>query len=381
MAIEKGKRAEPLFLSQADARTIIQDYCVEAWDDPLSTQQVDLLISALRAQFWISAKDGEGEIGATRLGGTPDLPRQMSWPIRAAMPEYAKLAADDRLPNRWIARQAGEAVPFEFVAQIDLGEAGQYPHHGQGLPRTGRLLFFVDVALLMHRPQGNRDACLVLYDATATSELERLSIPLQFSAMEAWWRGVDPEPVDGTADAAARHDGPTGDATAELRKPFVYPGRAMQLVPIFALPDEHAIEVGQDAQLSALVEDDAAGGHYRLLIANDVGPFTADPDDRRVTQPWVLREARYNRFLGTPQPMQDDPRFDAISREERYPYPWDDARTVAMAAKADEFQLLLQISVADLSQEQTEGMFYFLVRKDALAKADFSDCCVTYQQT
>lgn len=392
----KGERKKPLFLSEEDARTIIHDHCVEGWDDPLLPAQINLIVSRLRPQLWLAAADGAGEIGATRFGGAPDMPHGASWPMRAAMPDRARSAAAGRTPNPWIVRQHGETVPFEFVAQIDLAEAARHPAHATGLPQTGRLLVFIDDALLMDQPQGNRDACRVIFDETPPGNLSRLDVPGQFEEMEAWWRTPDPQQIvhieqmardleaAGQKEAAkAMKDAATSSATDDTinRKPFVYPARAMKLEAILALPNESAIEVGMDADLKRLVDDDEAGEHYRRLTANDIGPFTTDPDDMRVSQPWLMREARRNRLMGAPQPEQGDPRFDAIPQNERPPYPWNAEQAAASSRKAAEWQMLLQVSVADLSQQQREGTLYVMVRKDDLARRDFSRALVTYQQT
>jgi hypothetical protein len=49
------------------------------------------------------------------------------------------------------------------------------------------------------------------------------------------------------------------------------------------------------------------------------------------------------------------------------PYPWNDEQVAAISRKAAEWQLLLQVSVMDLSQQHREGTLYFMVRKDDLA--------------
>jgi len=392
----KGERKTPLFLSEEDARTIIHDHCVEGWDDPLLPAQINLIVSKLRPQLWLAAADGEAEIGATRFGGAPDMPHGASWPKRAAMPDRAKSAAAVRSPNPWIVRQLGETVPFEFVAQIDLAQAVRHPAYAAGLPQTGRLLFFIDDALLMDQPQGNRDACLVIFDDTPSGSLSRLDVPAQFAEMETWWRTPDPRQIAhfeqmardleaaGQKDASkAMRDLATSSATDDTvnRKPFVYPVRAMKMEAILALPNESAIEVGMDADLRRLVDDDETGEHYRRLTANDIGPFTTDPDDMRVSQPWLMCEARRNRLMGVPQPEQGDPRLDAVPQSARPPYPWNEEELAAISRTATEWQMLLQVSVADLSQQQREGTLYFMVGKDELALRDFSRALVTYQQT
>lgn len=57
-------------------------------------------------------------IGATRIGGLPDLPPNMEWPMR-------------------------NGRPCEFIAQINLSEAAAYDVTGT-LPKDGLLLFFFD---------------------------------------------------------------------------------------------------------------------------------------------------------------------------------------------------------------------------------------------
>ena len=43
--------------------------------------------------------------------------------------------------------------------------------------------------------------------------------------------------------------------------------------------------------------------------------------------------------------------------------------------------LLLQVSIADLTQLDTEGTVYFMVHKEDFAKRDFSRVVASYQQT
>lgn len=51
------------------------------------------------------------------------------------------------------------------------------------------------------------------------------------------------------------------------------------------------------------------------------------------------------------------------------------------AASAVAWRLLLQVSVADLTQKQTEGTIYFIIRNGDLARRDFSQVHAYYQQT
>ncbi len=396
MTTEKGARLAPLFLSEADARAVIADYCVSRSDDPLTSAHVDLLVSRLIPQLWVAPGEGEAAIGATRFGGAPDLPRGQSWPMRKALPERSEAAATGRLPNPWVVRQLSEDVPFEFIAQINLEEVAIHRAHVHGLPQTGRLLFFLDMAVLMDDPSAPGHGCLVVHDATPRAGLERLAIPAQFDEMERWWRAPDPgqsshfeeiarsleeQGLKDAAEGMRKAAGEAANPSATLRKPFVYPARVKQFVPLVVLPDRMANELDGDPPLKAFAGDTITGEHYALLTGNDIGQFSSDPDDFRRTQPWLTLEARRNRLLGPPQPEQDDPRFDCIPEAERPAYPWDDTQIATMRQTAAEWRLLLQVSIADLSQEETEGTVYFMIRDSDLAEQDFGRCRVSYQQT
>jgi len=74
----------------------------------------------------------DAPIGASRLGGTPDLPAEVPWPWRPALPDGTVFK--EHLARPW---------PLSFVAQIDFADilsAGGL----EGFPSSGRLLFFCD---------------------------------------------------------------------------------------------------------------------------------------------------------------------------------------------------------------------------------------------
>jgi hypothetical protein len=148
-----------------------------------------------------------------------------------------------------------------------------------------------------------------------------------------------------------------------------------------SLPNQNTVELTQDKELFAFKDGDATSEHYELLTSNDVGPFTSDRPNMRRTQDWLRIEARRMRFMGQPTPEQDDPRFDAVGKANLPPYPWN-ADALALASRnAAEWQLLLQISMADLTQTTTEGTVYFMIHKADLARRDFSRVVASYQQT
>ncbi|WP_166652317.1 DUF1963 domain-containing protein [Enterovirga rhinocerotis] len=393
---DKGKRREPLFLSDDDARRIIRDYSVVDGKPLLDDDQIAVLVSRLSEQIWLDASSGDAPPGASRLGGAPDLPKGEAWPVRPALPDLAREAAATHGESNWIARQLAEAVPYEFVGQVDLAEAARIGSAAAGLPSAGRLSFFVDTAVLMSDPEGGGPACRVRHDATPPAGLERLSIPDAFDRMEAWWRAPDPVQIarmeemaksleaSGQKEAAAairEVARSSSDPDDTQKKPFVHPARPVRLTALKVLPSRGTLELERDKMLGRIADGETTREVYSLLTSNDAGPFSADAADMRVTQPWLMREARRNRLMGPADPEQDDPRYSAIPATERAAYPWDAEATAAMSEKADRWRLLLQISIADLSQMETEGTLYFVIARDDLDRRDFSRVRVVYQQT
>lgn len=365
-------------------------------DVPMTAKQVDLVVSRLRPQFWLSQnKDaGNGGPGATRFGGAPDLPKGIAWPIRPASTNIEKITQQWKDSHGWIIQQLQHALPFEFFGQIDLAEAARSWTHVAGLPTSGRLLFFWDGAL-GYLEKGTH-TCHVIFDETPVAELARMDLPAQFAEMEAWWREPDPKQIEHfktmarTLDAAGQTEAANAMREAARKsempdpksiKPFVYPARAMRLVPLWVLPKQNAVELTLDKELTAFADGDDTREHYSLLTSNDIGPFTSDRSNMRRSQDWLTLQSRESRFMGPPGPEQDDPRFDALDQSQLPPFPWNSAQIAESARKATEWQLLPQVSIADLSQLQTEGTVYFMIRNDDLAMRDFSCVMSTYQQT
>ena len=365
-------------------------------DHPLSTRQRDVLLTKLQPQLWLApAPDEANELGGTRFGGAPDLRRGTRWPERAARPDLAE-AAKSSEKSPWIVRQLAETVPFEFVAQIDLAamrRSGLAAEAFGGLPATGRLSFFVDMAILMNHPSAGTQAALVLHDDAPAEALERLAVPAKFAEMDAWWRTPDPKQIkhlrtvadsleaSGQKDAAKamRKAAEESENPGTASKPFVYPARSKRLAPLVVLPETSTAEAQLDAELAAFIKNDATSSHYGLLTTNDAGPFTSDPTGMRRTQDWLTIQTRQARMLGPPQPEQDDPRFDALA--DRPSPPWNQAQLRELAGQARGWRLLLQIPIADLSQENAEGRMYFLAHDDDIARGDFTKAVVVYQQT
>ena len=69
--------------------------------------------------------DAAMDIGQSKFGGAPDLPRGTRWPM-------------------WTAPD-GEARPLQFFAQVDLGAAAAASPGPLGFPAEGQLSFFADI--------------------------------------------------------------------------------------------------------------------------------------------------------------------------------------------------------------------------------------------
>lgn len=95
--------------------------------------------------------------GASKFGGSPDLPLDFTWPT---------FTSED-----------GQTRPLAFLVQIDCEQIFALDVDGL-LPRTGRLTFFYD---LQTQPRGcepsHRGSCYVHYDHSDPTKLIPLSAP------------------------------------------------------------------------------------------------------------------------------------------------------------------------------------------------------------
>jgi Domain of unknown function (DUF1963) len=113
----------------------------------------------------------DAPIGASRLGGKPDLPAEVPWPWRPALSD--RTAFKDHLARPW---------PLSFIAQIDFAEilsAGGL----EGFPSSGRLLFFCDPI-----ETWGMTGASVMFNTDETDRLGRRDFPVEFS---------DPGPTTG----------------------------------------------------------------------------------------------------------------------------------------------------------------------------------------
>jgi uncharacterized protein YwqG len=127
----------------------------------------------------------------------------------------------------------------------------------------------------------------------------------------------------------------------------------MRLKPILHLPFCDASEMLGDPALAMRLDDLEFRDCYHQLLRGEEGMLKRrDAGQRR------------QRLMGTPEPEQDDPRLGV---EANGPPDW---------------QMLLQLDLADLAQNPiSEGTVYFLIARESLAAHDFSKVCAVYGQT
>jgi hypothetical protein len=288
--------------------------------------------------FVDSAATGEPRTGATKLGGSPELPEGMSWAYRPALPHADAFRAwirDDRLADCW-----GTPQPLTFFAQVDLSGAAAAYTGPWPLPSRGRLYFFWEWACgcFGHGAANAR----VIWDCTEVGRL----VPLH-------------------------HPGQGGPQRVVGDLPAVLPERHLDPVPAWSCPDQTTTKW--------LIPDDQL---HELMSAK---PFQ-DLYWRRIHAWSLLDDALVHRMLGWSTPIQDEPAIDAVAEAagvQDVPVKWATRETITphLASTLD-WSLLLQVELADAYQDKgVEGMVYFMVPKEDAQAGRFDRATAVYQQT
>ncbi len=110
-----------------------------------------LMKSAIRPVLDPREDEGEIPLGASKIGGHPDLPIEPPWPVV-------------------------DGVLLEFVGQFRMEEVSALDETGL-LPREGLLSFFFDGMLTGYEIGEVRDRCKVLYITEPVEALQRLEVP------------------------------------------------------------------------------------------------------------------------------------------------------------------------------------------------------------
>src|SRR5262245_2238035 len=112
----------------------------------------------------------DAPIGASRLGGIPDLPAEVLWPWRPALSD--RTVFKDHAARPW---------PLSFVAQIDFAEILSVGGL-EGFPSSGRMLLFCDpVEYPWGMSMEDQTCASVMFFTEQTDRLGRRDFPVEFS--------------------------------------------------------------------------------------------------------------------------------------------------------------------------------------------------------
>lgn len=300
-------------------------------------------------------------VGASRLGGAPDLPIGAVWPERPPYPDAARRATAHRReaerfleaskkPNAWMTPEQGEAFsriclaradamgrpfPLTFFGQFDLAALSQVEGFDPLLPAEGRLLVFYD---LWETPEGYVPEAAagwqVIWDRTPVGSLARATIPEALAAIadDEWTAVFKPALVSAT--------------------PVVTP------IPpndkgwnAFDLDDQDAYEIYQ-AWLSEFgVPDEMDGDNHQL------GGY-----------PRTLQNG-----------LQVRSQLAANGIDCGHSDVWDTPAAKALLPGARSWRLVLQIGVDRHAGMAGPGAYYVVMREDDMAARRFELARVVYQ--
>jgi len=339
------------------------DAARDALAEVFAPEIVEIFLAALSPAMIFAPLPGDApqRLGATRIGGTPDMPPSLDWPVRLPPPNVAEIAARGGAAHgEHLRKHLERALPFEFVAQIDLVEAARLGPVAEALPREGRLLLFYEGSTAPWN--GGAESCRVLWDRAPAEILETKPRPAELAELGA------AQVADYNETARQR-----GWKPMTLEKTLYWgPARPMRLEARLQLPDDFSVEAQGNAALAALFEDEEIVDAYREMLSERAWDKGA--------------ERSRQQLLGAPTPEQDDPRYDAVVvteyRVQHLPHDEWKAAWPSIAQKARDWRLLLQLDMSDyLQMRYAEGTVYFLIRHEDLAARAFENVVAIYQQT
>ena len=300
-------------------------------------------------------------LGASRLGGSPDLPAGTAWPERPPYPDAAKRAAvhrreaqrwldDSKKPTPWMTQEQGEAYsrqsaahadaversfPLAFFGQFDLASLSRHEGFDPMLPKEGRLLVFYD---FWEMPEEfTPEAAVgwrVIWDTAPADALTRAPIPEALGAIsdESWTSVFKPAVLAATPIVTPIPLNDKGWDAFDLADGDAYEAY-QDWFSEFGTPDENG---GENHQLGGYPRTLQNGLQARSQLAAN-GVHCGRVED------WKTPEAQ------------------------------------ALLPGAKSWRLLLQIGVDANAGMTGPGAYYVIIRDEDLAARRFERARVTYQ--
>ncbi|KIP98081.1 hypothetical protein RU07_22865 [Agrobacterium tumefaciens] len=335
-------------------------------EERFAPNTVEIVAGALGSVMVFSAKSDDN-LGGSRIGGTPDLPKVIEWPRRPVpdnIDEIAKRAGEPFDAN--LRQHLAAGLPYAFIAQINLMEAASLGDVAKPLPDAGRLLFFYD--LIAGPFDTGVQSAKVIWDRSPAEALAHAAMPDSLvTAASAYRTMIDDTNRQYGIQPDARPAGAPLPGT-----PYGGPVRSMALKVALQLPSFSSLEFEASGQLVTTYSADRA-------VIGGAQAFSQAYDD--VSQGAEQKSL----LLGAPAPEQDDPRYDAVvvsdyNAQSLFGADWTKNRDRVME-KAKDWLLLLQMDVPGWMQDSSEGTVYFLIREKDLQDRAFERVIAVYQQT
>lgn len=330
----------------------------------LSPDVISHLVAQARAAILMITVSGDEDripLGASKIGGRPDLPRGMAWPKRPAYPDADKraashrkeadrLLADSKKTRSWMTPEQGERFsaeykakadsietefPLAFLGQVNLTELSGESGFDAAFPGEGRLLLFYDY---WEQPEDfTPEASVgwqVLWDTTPVAELVRMPIPSELSAIsDDQWTCVF---------RAARI------STRSILTPIPLNDKGWDAFPL---------------------EDDEALEEYQEWLSEFGTPDMEGRDNHQ--------------FGGFPQTLQNGLQGCAqlvthgLNCGTHEVWKTDEARELLKSA--GRWRLVMQLGVDANAGIPSPGAYYVIMREEDIASRHFDKARITYQ--
>ena len=266
--------------------------------------------------------EGDLPVGASRLGGAPDLPQGFPWPN-------------------------GKDSPLSFLAQIGLAEA--VPHDAEGvLPRSGMLYFFYDCdAMPWGYDPKHKGGWRVAYADASASSLAHASRP------------EEPPPPAESPSLAQRLLRKFRLAVPRVRYGPVFPSCAMSFSAGATPPPWDSLQI----QRLGLTEAEM------VSCSQIVGKFETE----------LMPDGPDHRLLGYPAPIQGDMQVECQLLAEGFYCGKDTPELSQRREELEEqdldWRLLFQLDTDDHASMMWGdcGRLYFWIRDGDLRARNFND--------